>query len=300
MPKILNVESMPVALSSAEHLHITRFYHDQDKLAAPVFMLASAAQDGSTFFTDEGRGLACYLARQGYDVYVADLRGKGKSWPQISAASRFGSHHAITEEIPKLLEKIVAKRGDVPQIWIGHGWGSVLLCSFYARFGEQYCPVEKMVHFAARRKLRQNNWRKKLLFNVVWQKPLRWLTALRGFLPGRLLRLGSNESAANIRDYLHWGESICWKGGEDDFDYAAALQQQALPRSFYFAAEGDRIYGDPGDVREFVRELGPHDGRLMVLSRKGGNLQDYGHLAIVQHKDCEKDHFPIMLQWLLA
>jgi predicted alpha/beta hydrolase len=301
MPKILNVESMPVALSAAEHLHITRFYHDQEKLAAPVFMLASVAQDGSTFFTDEGKGLACYLARQGYDVYVADLRGKGKSWPHINASSSFGSHQAIMEEIPQLLAKIVAKRGNVPQVWIGHGWGSVLLCSFYARFGDQYCPVEKMVHFAARRKILHSNSRKKTAIKVVWQKVARWIIALRGFLPGRLLRLGSShESKASFQDYLGWANSCRWVDRADGFDYGAAIQQQTLPPSYYFAAEGDRVYGDPGDVREFVRELGQHDGRLMVLSRKGGNLQDYGHLAIVQHRDCENDHFPILLRWLLA
>lgn len=296
---MLNYESIPVTLPSTDHLHLTRFFHDQKNLGTPVFMLHTTLHDGKMFFSDEGTGLACYLARQGYDVYVADLRGKGKSWPQVSAASRFGNHHSINEDIPALLEKIVAKRGAVPQIWIGHGWGSVLMCSFYARFGPRHAPVSRMVHFAARRKIHQYTLRKNLLINGVWKKLARLLIPLTGYLPVKLLRLGSsNESRGSYEDYLSWSSASRWCDRVDDFDYSEALQQQGLPPSFYFAAAGDRTYGDPADVRAFVRELGQHDGRLMVLSKQGGNLHNYNHLDMVCHKDCENDHFPVLVDWL--
>ena len=85
MKKQLKYESITVPLPSTDQAHLTRFYRDKRNLGTPVFMLHSTLQDSSTFFSDKGTGLACYLARQGYDVFVGDMRGKGKSWPQVNA-----------------------------------------------------------------------------------------------------------------------------------------------------------------------------------------------------------------------
>ena len=299
MPSPLKYESIMVSLPSTDQVHMTRLYKNKKALGAPVFMLHSTLQDGSTFYTDEGTGLACYLARQGYDVYVADLRGKGKSWPRISSRSSFGYHQAITEDIPALLKKIVIKRGKVPQIWIGHGWGSVLMCAYYARFGDSLCPVARMAHFGARRRIQSFNSSKKFFFNFLWQKLSGLMVRINGYMPAKLLRLGPcDESQGNFSEYLNWSLHSDWSDCEDGFDYGQAIRTQQLPPSFYFASEGDKTYGDPGDVREFMKELGPHDGRMMVLSRRGGNARDYKHLEMLLHKDCEEDHFPLLLDWL--
>ena len=299
MTATLKYESIMVPLPSTDQIHITRFYQDKKHLGTPVFMLHSTLQDGSTFFSDDGTGLACYLAKQGYDVFVADLRGKGKSWPKVSAFSCFGDHQAINEDIPALLNKIVAKRGNVPQIWIGHGWGSVLMCSYYARYGDSISPVARMAHFGARRQIQTTNLAKKFFLGFIWQRLSRLLVSISGYMPSKLLRLGSsNESQRNYRDYLQWSKAKSWLDTVDGFCYGAAILLQQLPPSFYFASEGDKAYGDPSDVREFVKELGPHDGRIMVLSRQGGNLRDYNHLEMLRHRDCERDHFPVLLDWL--
>ena len=194
----LKSESIMASLPSTDQVHMTRLYKDKKRLGAPVFMLHSTLQDGTTFYTDDGSGLACYLARQGYDVYVADLRGKGKSWPRVNSRSCFGYHQAITEDIPTLLKKIVIKRGKVPQIWIGHGWGGVLMCSYYARYGDNPCPVARMVHFGARRRIRTFNPTKKFFFNFLWLKLSGLLVRINGYMPARLLRLGPcDESLDN-------------------------------------------------------------------------------------------------------
>ncbi len=299
MTNNLKCESITVSLPSTDQLHITRLYRERKTPGMPVFMLHSTLQDGSTFYTDDGNGLACYLAQRGYDVFVADLRGRGKSWPQINGSSSFGDHHVITEDIPALLNKIINKRGNLPQIWVGHGWGSVLMCSYFARYGENLCPVAKMVHFGARRQIRSSNAGKRFFIDFMWRRLSRLLMAVSGYMPAKMLHMGaSNESQGSYRDYLAWSDADLWQDPVDGFSYGDAILQQQLPPSFYFAANGDRTYGDPDDVRAFVRELGRHDGRFMVLSRRGGNLQDYSHLDMLRHKDCERDHFPLLLDWL--
>lgn len=44
----------------------------------PVLMIHGMVEDGRIFYHPSGKGLGCYLARQGYEVYVADLRGTAR------------------------------------------------------------------------------------------------------------------------------------------------------------------------------------------------------------------------------
>ena len=292
-------EVITVLMPSTDQLHISRLYQDHGTPGTPVLLLHSIMQDGSFFGSEQGTGLGFFLANQGFDVYVADLRGRGKSWPKLSARSHFSAHQVITEDLPALSKKIVSIRGPLAQIWIGHGWGSVVMCSYYARYGDSICPIAKMVHFAPRRKIHRVTFLKQLLFGVGWKKCAGLFVTLMGYMPSKALKLGScNESKGNYKDYLAWSASEQWCDSEDGFDYGAAILQRQLPPGLYFAASGDRVYGDTADVREFIRELGRHDCRLMILSRNGGSHRDYNHRAMLNHRDCESDHFPLLLNWL--
>jgi hypothetical protein len=122
---------------------------------------------------------------------------------------------------------------------------------------------------------------------------------LNGYLPAKLLRLGnSNESVASYRDYQRWTQQALWDDIEDGFDYGQAIAQQQLPPSLYFASSGDTVYGHRDHIRQFIQELGPHDGRLLVLDSDGGSLHNYDHNEMLCHEDCEQDHFPLLLDWL--
>jgi len=276
-----------------------RFYRDKDNLGAPVFLLHTFMQDSTCFYATDGTGLACYLAQQGYDVFVADLRGKGKSWPSVNGHTDFGVHHMVNEDIPAIVKKIVKKRGPVPQIWIGHGLGGVLLCSYYARYGNTLAPVAKMAHFGVRRYRQRLDVIVKSLLDSLQRSLSSVLIAINGYLPAKTFLMGScNESAGSYRDYVQWTNSAEWFDANDGFSYSAAAEQRQWPPSFYFASTADSLCGHPENVRMFMKELGAHDARMMVLSRRDGNMRDYSHLEMVSHKDADGDHFPILLSWL--
>ncbi len=299
MKNKLKYESIMVSVPSGQQVHMMRFYEDKNNLGTPVFMLHSVAEQGNSFYQGRGGGLAHYLARQGYDVYVADMRGKGKSWPKVTPSSTFGSHELITEDIPAMVKKIVAKRGPVAQIWVSHGWGGVLMCACYARYGDSLCPVARMVHFAVRRQAQALGFEQKWWFAVVWGVLARLALKLNGYLPAKLLHFGScNESARSYQDYCDWAQQAQWLDGDDEFNYGEAIREQQLPPSFYVASRGDGLQGHPSHIRQFMMELGPHDGRLLVLDSQAGSLHDYGHTEMLCHEDCEEDHFPLLLDWL--
>jgi predicted alpha/beta hydrolase len=299
MAVVIKFQSIKLTVSSIDELRLTRFYRDKRQLGAPVFLLHDLARDGSSFYTAEGEGLACYLAKQGYDVYVADLRGRGECWPKVSAASKFDSHRVVSEDLPALLKEIIKRRGHEPQIWMGHGFGGLLLSAFFARHGDSLVPVKKMVHFGVRRQLLHQSLKTRCHYDLLWKRVAGFMASLRGFLPARQLRLGGcDESAALYADYLAWSDNAEWLDRQDAFNYAEAARQRRFPPSVYLAAKADAAQGHPDDVRRFMRGLGPHDGRMLVLSRKGGNLRNYNHHSMLVHPDCERDHFPLLLAWL--
>ena len=295
----LNYQSITVTVPCGEQLHLTRFYKDKKQLGAPVFMMHGLLEDGTAFYDENGKGLACYMAQQGYDVYVADLRGKGHSWPAIQANSQVGVHAHITEDIPALLKKIHSIRGNTPQIWVGHGWGTVLLTAYYARMDTLLAPVAQMLHLGARRQTLLASRLKRFVFNTLWRRLGGVCIRLNGYLPSRFLCLGDcKESSADYQDYLAWSMSSDWLDPKDGFDYGAAIAYKQLPPSLYVASAGDRIYGDVLDARSFMKQLGSHDGRMLVLDKSAGSLNNYKHNELLNHADAEQDHFPHMLAWL--
>ena len=299
MSEKLKYELITVPLPSTDQLQLTRFYKDKKQLGAPVFMVHSLFQDSTSFYNEQGGGLASFLAAHGYDVFVADLRGRGQSWPRISSRSDFGSYQLISQDIPALVAAIVRKRGNVPQIWVGHGWGSVLLSACYARFGDELCSVSRMIHFGPRRKTLSQSGLQALKNRWFWNRIAKVLVAFYGYLPLKNFKLSAaNESRACFSDYLRWSESDQWSDSVDYLRYNELLQQRQIPPSFYFAVAKDCLFGAVEDVRHFIAELGAHDVRLMVLSRQGGSLHNYNGQQMLQHQDCEQDHFPLLIDWL--
>lgn len=295
----ISQESLMVPVGGKVQLHLRRLWCEAKPRGAPVLMLHGAAEDGHIFYSHHGRGLACYLARAGYHVFVADLRGKGKSWPAINQNSDFGFHELVTEDIPALAARVAKVSGGQEQTWITHSQGGMLVAACLARHPPEEIGVRQLVHFAARRTVRAQGWRRRLLVDLLWNRIGRLAVAFQGYLPAPRLGIGTaRESARCFHDALAWSTRDEWLDTEDGFDYGAALRSRAWLRSLYFASLTDTAFGNPEDVRDFMHELGRHDGRLLTLGKAGGNLQDYSHVGMLLHPDAEVDHFPQLLDWL--
>ena len=299
MTDMVQQESLMVPVSGTVQLHLRRIWCGAQGVAPPVLMLHGVAEDGHIFYSHSGRGLACWLARNGYEVFVPDLRGKGRSWPAIDQNSSFGFHEITTMDIPALAATVARLSGGQPQTWISHSLGGVLAAAAILRAGRDALGVRQLVHFATRRQVHASGWQRRLYIDFLWNRIGRLAVAFEGYLPAPALRLGtSRESARSFRDGLAWSRSEAWTDTADGFDFTTALARSSWLRSLYFAAAADRAFGAPEDVRDFMHEMGRHDGRLMVLGRAEGNLQDYTHTGMLLHPDAEQDHFPQLLAWL--
>jgi predicted alpha/beta hydrolase len=297
MTLTIQQQSVSVILPSGEAITLQRFSGTEP--GPPVLMLHGAIENGRIFYSESGKGLAPYLARNGFDVFVADLRGHGRSTPPISRTSRYGQTEAITEDIPACSEAIRKLRGPIPQQWVAHSWGGVLFTSVLARFPELIQQVKSLVFFGSKRTIRVWNIQRILKVELVWKWLCPLACSILGYLPARQLRIGSDsETGKFYRQSAAWVREDAWVDSDDGFDYGAAVKRLTLPPIWHIAAKNDRALGHPRDVRDFMTSTGRQEYRYTELSRTNGNRHDYDHITMLTHPDAVDDHFPSVLEWL--
>jgi len=299
MAVVVKQESLMVPVTGKVQLHLRRLWTGDKGAGQPVLMFHGAAEDGHIFYSHSGLGLACFLARNGCEVFVPDMRGKGRSWPAINQNSDFGFHEIVTEDIPALAATVKRLGGGREQTWITHSLGGPLVAAALARLGPEPLGVRQLAHCAARRQIRTTGFRRRLMVDLLWNRIGRLAVSFEGYLPATALGLGTaRESRRCFHDGINWSTREQWIDSEDGFDYGATLARGRWLRSLYFASATDRAFGSPDDVRDFMHELGRHDGRMLVLGREGGSLRDYSHTGMLTHPEAEQDHFPQLLDWM--
>lgn len=290
-----------IPVKSGDQVCLRRIYKNHSELAAPVLLVHDVCSSSESYLNEARHpkkitgGLAMYLARAGYDVYVADFRGRGNSWPKLSKHSDFGAHEIINEDLPAMVRAIVRSRGYARQIWVGHGFGSALLASYYARYGSEIASVERCIHFAPARVKSGRQW-------FDWLRNETFMSILSkvyGYIPAEKWAIApSNESVTLHRDYLDWCRKPVWLDPKDGFDYAVAVRTVRWPKSLYFANEGRKSLLSLNDVREFMHSLGGHDGRMISLMPEDKSAHNYDHFGVLQDNEALEDHFPMLLEWL--
>jgi predicted alpha/beta hydrolase len=263
-----------------------------------VLMLHGMMSNGRVFYSRSGKGLAPWLAEHGYDVFVADLRGKGSSQPLIDRHARHGQSEMISVDLPALHAAVVHLAQASQVHWVSHSWGGVVMNSCLLRHPELIAQVPSVVHFAAKRSVRVRNLNKRIEIDLMWNRVLKRVTRWTGYLPAKALRIGSdNETRETHRQIQAWVEADGWVD-DDGFDYGRAAQHVQLPPTLDLAATDDACRGHPEDVKRFRAESGPHVSRVHVLSKQGGALHDYDHVSIMTHPDAGSDQFQLLEAWL--
>jgi len=295
---MLSEESIFIAVNEEDTLYMKRFYTEK-ALGMPILMLHGAIENGHIFYTQSQKGLGPYLARRGYDVYIADLRGRGKSYPVIDANSKYGQSEAISEDIPAFVHEIAKRRGDVSQHWVAHSWGGVLMASALLRYPELKRYVGTQIYIGTKRSVRVKNLHRYFMIDFIWKGVCRLLAMYYGYLPAKRLRIGADdETKKSLYQSIAWVKPLPWCDSDDGFSYQEAAKHTSMPPTLYITGTHDHCLGHADDMQRFRQEVGVKDTELMVLGKQFGYSQDYDHISILTAPQAEVEHFPLITAWI--
>lgn len=277
-------------------LHVKHIH--TGKKGTPVFLLHGSIEDGRIFYSKSGKGLAPFLAEHGFDAYVADLRGRGKSTPKIDETAEHGQREAILEDLPAFISFITDHNGKSPKHFLAHSWGGVLLLSYLARFENP--DVQSMILFGSKRDVRVQNLYKWFNIDFLWNRMGTYLVHKYGYLPAVKYKVGSDNEAKNF--YLqinNWVYSQDWIDMHDGFDYGGKLREMSLPATLYLTGAKDTHSGHKKDVKRLKAEVGdkPTDD-FRLIGKKTGYQFDYDHINLLTHPKAREDHFPDVVNWM--
>lgn len=291
----IQTSSIYIPISDTDKLHLKRMFVNEN--GKPVFLLHGSIENRRIFYSKSLKGLAPYLAEQGYDVFVADMQGRGKSTPAVSHASTYGQVDVIKTDIPAFLQKINEIKDNQSIHAMGHSWGGVLLLSYMSRF---QLNIASLVTFGAKRQIKARNKEYyKLVFN--WYFLGKILIWIYGFLPAKKYKIGSDDEPKNHYKQINaWllAKNGAWIDNVDGFDYGKALKENKIAPSLFIAAKNDAVLGNPKDVKNLQNDVSATETEYWLLAKEKGNMHNYDHINMLTHRDCSKDHFPKIVEWL--
>ncbi|QJQ94739.1 MULTISPECIES: alpha/beta fold hydrolase [Halomonadaceae] len=279
-------------------VHLTRF-RPAGTSRGSVLCWHGAIESGRIFHSRSGKGLAPWLASRGYEVFVANQRGRGEAPPTPARGIALDQTDVIVDEIPAAIRACLALSGSPWLHLVTHSWGGVLTASSLARFTELRDLVTSQSFFGTKRSVCSWTLQRLLYVDLIWKGVAPIARGVCGYLPARALRWGSDdEYAGSHRQGVNWVRPRPWVDARDGFEYTTALAEGGLPPTLHLAGQNDRALGHPDDVARFAAECGPHEQRLVLLGRQQGFSRDYGHLDMLTHPQAMAEVFPLVEAWM--
>lgn len=234
--------------------------------------------------------LARYLAENGFDCWILELRGHGRSEagavdPDFERFSEF--------DVPAALHAVRQKTKKEHLFWVGHSGGGLVLLMHLARHPEERAKVKGIVTLASQATEAGSTWagRAKVALGALGNN-------LLGFAPGPPLRLGpENEFKGVMNQWFRWNWNGRWTGN-DGFDYLEALGQVEVP-ALCFAGGGDHFIAPYRGCRRLYDALGSLDKRMALCAKSEGYGEDYSHSRIIASRRAQQEIWPTISEWLI-
>lgn len=276
---------------SSVELALTRLGRsDQpDARGVPVILVHGSFSNRRFWYSPKGIGLGPFLARAGYDVWIAEMRGHG-----LSARNEAYRDNRVADyaryDLPAIAAFVREQSGQVPH-WIGHSLGGTTLA---AALGGQYLGPESAASVALLgSQVSRAYWPLKI-------PPLQWAgrLVLKPFehLSGPRLKRGpEDEPMGLVLENMRW-HGLFGKFGERDNHWWEGLKSVEVP-VLSVAATGD--HQDPvWACRMLFDQIGSGQKQFLCLGRQHGFSEDFGHVEMVVSKTAQREVWPRIADWL--
>jgi pimeloyl-ACP methyl ester carboxylesterase len=290
----------------------------------PVLFVHGMGANRYNFDLNPRQSLARTAAAAGWDCWVVELRGRGRSQaPEGKADWNFEDflHRDLTSAVRRVQE-ITGK----PVHWVGHSMGGMLGVAFVECYGD--AAVRSLTLFGTPLAFERDQWMLRLwgtLAQVHRVVPTmdqeKWGRRMLPLMKGRpeamkfflrylanpdnvetdtsrdiFERLVTNESPGITLQFSDWVRSGEVRSSDHSFSYTQALARVRLPALFISGVE-DMMAPAENTARHMTR-LSSRLLRQVVLSKDNGFSADYGHGDLLVGRRSAEEVFPVVLHWL--
>lgn len=295
---------------------------DATETKGAVVMIHGFAQNRYTWHTS-ARSFSAYLAAEGWDVFVAELRGHGRSRRFTHMRPRMLDDH-VREDFPAFVREACALSGHSQVYLCGHSMGGLLSYAATAtvirervagvitigspyRFGAGNPALlglgkaVELLHYTGlldRAPMLPTSYAGRLFRAVrpAHDSPL-YPPQVRGWKPGSIepsvLRefLDRSFEAVNVRvttDLMYGGERSTVTARSGQLDYSAAWRALDVP--VLVVAGSEDALAPPKAVRRGFDDSGSHDKTYRVFP--------LGHIDLVIGVEAPSTVWPLIRDWL--
>jgi pimeloyl-ACP methyl ester carboxylesterase len=258
----------------------------------PVVLVHGTFCQRSFWVSDKGLGLGPYLRERGYDVWIPEVRGHGRS-PRDRRFRTWSAEDQMRFDLPAVQRLVQGECGERAH-WVGHSWGGVAILGAIGGDWLAEDLIQSTVVLGANI-TEGDDWLKRSL-----PRTAAWMVlTLTGRVPAALFRLGPEpESRAYMLDFFRWkGPRTEWLTA-DGRSYWDGIHEAKVPL-LAFAAANDEMDPVPG-CRFMFDAFGADDKEWVLLGVEQGFSKDYGHVEMVVSKPATQEVWPRIADWLDA
>lgn len=261
----------------------------EEQRGVPVVLLHGSFSNRRFWYSPKCLGLGPHLARAGFDVWIAEMRGHGLS-PRNQDYRRNRVADYARYDLPAIAAFVREQAGQVPH-WIGHSLGGITLA---AALGGHYLGEEEAASVALfGSQISRVYWPLKVP-PVEWGG--RFLLKRMAVLSGPGLKRGPEDEPIGIGlESLRW-HGLFGRFGDAERDWWKGLAEVRVP-VLAVGAAGD--LQDPAwACRKLLEQFGSETRQFLCLSRENGFADDYGHIEMLVSKHAQQEVWPLVEHWL--
>jgi polyhydroxyalkanoate synthase subunit PhaC len=274
----------------------------------PVVLCPGFGGNRFNFNFDEKHSLALYLAAEGFDVWIVELRGHGRSklitHPRTRGRARpWNMDDHIEKDVPAIIDTVIRLSAQSKLVWVGHSLGGMVAYCLLSRVLDQSRYFAGLITLGSPGRVE----RKSRIMPTV-ATPLLRVLKRRATLPTRsVMRALFSPAARRLglrRFWRYWlnPDNLDWdvlqetmRIGAEDFSpgtlhqWLTSMRRQSLVSgdgSFDYFEHMDRIsipillIGGAGDriapaasLRIVFDRVGSKDKTMRIFGRRGFELR---------------------------
>jgi pimeloyl-ACP methyl ester carboxylesterase len=261
----------------------------ESQRGVPVVLIPGSFSNRRFWYSPKCIGLGPYLARAGFDVWIAEMRGHG-----LSPRNQQYKHNKVSDYVRYDLPAIasfIQEQNPQPVHWMGHSLGGIILAGALGGHYLDQAQVASTVLFGSQ------------ISRVYWPlkvPPVEWGSRLllKSFsvISGPKFNRGPEDEPIGLAlESLRW-HGLMGRFGDAEKDWWAGLVEVQVP-VMAVAAVGDNQ--DPAwACRKLLEQFGSPLSEFLCLGKKHGFSSNFGHVEMLVSKEAQKEVWPLVEQWV--